>query len=147
MPLSAHSRSHQGGKKMNLEAVTLAMGEYLYCPDRSMPEVLPPPSASGMVPASFLLASSSTLLRGNSGIPSQGQGAKLRRLKLFQILSPGLVGRAKVFGSKLALKEEWVCIDPPYFNAPGVNVDSRVRMMHACRPPTRPRLHGFISGL
>ncbi|GAX74578.1 hypothetical protein CEUSTIGMA_g2027.t1 [Chlamydomonas eustigma] len=41
-------------------------------------------------------------------------------LKLYQILPPPLVARAKVFGNKLALKaEDWTCVDQPYFSAPG----------------------------
>ncbi len=36
-----------------------------------------------------------------------------------QVVSPVLVERAHHFGSKLALKDEWVCVDPPYFSAPG----------------------------
>jgi hypothetical protein len=39
---------------------------------------------------------------------------------MYQILPPALIGRAKVFGNKLALKEGYVCVDQPYFSAPGV---------------------------
>ena len=41
------------------------------------------------------------------------------RLRLFQLLAPALVGRAKVFGNQLALRSDMVCEDMPYFDAPG----------------------------
>lgn len=41
---------------------------------------------------------------------------------LAQILPPRMVGRAKVFGNKLALKDDIRCTDTPYFDAPGKHV-------------------------
>jgi hypothetical protein len=41
-------------------------------------------------------------------------------LRLYQILPPPLVERAKIWGNKLALKDNTVCLDMPYFSAPGM---------------------------
>jgi len=38
---------------------------------------------------------------------------------LVQVLSPSLVGRAHVWGNKLAVRGTWTCVDAPYFEAPG----------------------------
>jgi hypothetical protein len=40
-------------------------------------------------------------------------------MRIYQVLAPSLVARGHIFGSKVSLKEEWVCVDEPYFNAPG----------------------------
>eukprot|EP00955_Chlamydomonas_euryale_P001026 11920-Chlamydomonas_euryale.AAC.1 len=40
-------------------------------------------------------------------------------LHLYQLAAPSLCERVKAFGNKLALKDEWVCVDKPYFEAPG----------------------------
>ena len=40
-------------------------------------------------------------------------------LRLYQIASPALAGRAALFGNKLDLKAGWKCLDAPYFSAPG----------------------------
>jgi hypothetical protein len=40
-------------------------------------------------------------------------------VRLVQVLSPALVGRAHVWGNKLAIRSTWVCVDAPYFEAPG----------------------------
>ena len=61
---------------------------------------------------------------GQPGGLSTGPDSE-KPLKLFQVLSPSLVLRAKVFGNKLALKEEWICVDAPYFTAPGVRLVPR----------------------
>jgi hypothetical protein len=37
-------------------------------------------------------------------------------VRLYQIVSPGLIGRAALFGCKLALPQNWRCIDPAYFD-------------------------------
>ncbi|KAG1677744.1 hypothetical protein FOA52_001056 [Chlamydomonas sp. UWO 241] len=39
-----------------------------------------------------------------------------------QVLAPSLVGRGRHFGSATSLKSEWVCVDQPYFSAPGVEL-------------------------
>ena len=36
-----------------------------------------------------------------------------------QVVVPALSGRVKIFGNLLALKDEWQCVDAPYFTAPG----------------------------
>lgn len=40
-------------------------------------------------------------------------------LKLYQLLAPNLVGRALVFGNNLALSDDVVELNAPYFKAPG----------------------------
>ncbi|GAX74576.1 hypothetical protein CEUSTIGMA_g2025.t1 [Chlamydomonas eustigma] len=40
-------------------------------------------------------------------------------LRLYQILPPSLVARAKLFGNAIALPKGWVCVDNPYFCGPG----------------------------
>lgn len=40
-------------------------------------------------------------------------------LHVLQVLSPSLVGRAPVWGDALSLRGSWVCLDAPYFEAPG----------------------------
>jgi hypothetical protein len=37
-------------------------------------------------------------------------------IRLYQVVSPGLIGRAALFGCKLALPANWRCIDPAYFD-------------------------------
>lgn len=49
----------------------------------------------------------------------QQQQQQQALLQLYQVLSPSQVVRGRFFGSKLALKEEWVPLDLPYFAAPG----------------------------
>jgi hypothetical protein len=41
------------------------------------------------------------------------------RVRLLQILSPSLIGRANIWGSTLSVKPSWECTDAPYFDAPG----------------------------
>jgi len=41
------------------------------------------------------------------------------RLRLYQVLSPRLAARAAVWGDALSLRGSWVCLDAPYFEAPG----------------------------
>ena len=43
----------------------------------------------------------------------------LKRFKLYQILSPKMAHRGQIFGSTLALKDEWAAVDASYFEAPG----------------------------
>lgn len=50
------------------------------------------------------------------GSGSSGGG---KRVRLIQVLSPNLVGRAHVWGNKLSIRSTWVCVDAPYFEAPG----------------------------
>ena len=56
------------------------------------------------------------------GGPSMDKGSfhrQANKLRLYQILSPALAGRAWVWGNKMSLKEDWRCTDMPYFDAPG----------------------------
>lgn len=62
-----------------------------------------------------------------------GVNTRRPRVRLVQILAPSLVGRAFVWGSKMSLKSNWVCTDPPYFEAPGGSVG---RGVAGCRPTT-----------
>ena len=104
--------------------MVLAMGEYQHSDTRLPPGFLPPPSAATRTSSSSVtMRARMTLGKTGLGQPgglSTGSDSSERPLKLFQVLSPSLVPRAKVFGNKLALKEEWICVDAPYFTAPGV---------------------------
>jgi hypothetical protein len=40
-------------------------------------------------------------------------------LRVYQVLSPVLEDRGPYFGAHLALKEEWLEVDSPYYEAPG----------------------------
>jgi hypothetical protein len=66
-----------------------------------------------------LLPSSSM---GPTSPPNLDRSASFQRsalVRLYQVLSPSHVLRGAAFGCKLSLKEEWACVDQPYFNAPG----------------------------
>ncbi|GAX78738.1 hypothetical protein CEUSTIGMA_g6175.t1 [Chlamydomonas eustigma] len=54
-----------------------------------------------------------------------------RLLRLYQVLAPSLKSRGQIFGSKLRLKPGWVCVDEPYFNAPGLVNASSERLLSA----------------
>jgi hypothetical protein len=41
-------------------------------------------------------------------------------MRLYQLASPALAGRAAVFGSKLSLPSNWRLLDAPVFDAPGL---------------------------
>jgi len=101
----------RGDKTQMDEAVVLDMGEYLYSSTKSLPTLVQLPSLRRDSP------------QGNMPLPAPsptaGDTKEDQRLRLYQILPPSLLGRAKIFGNKLALKEEWVCVDLPYFAAPG----------------------------
>ena len=58
--------------------------------------------------------------RGGRGKPLAPRG--LRRFKIFQVLSPNMASRGRIFGSQLALKDEWAAIDASYFEAMGENL-------------------------
>uniref|UniRef100_A0A383VEC8 Apple domain-containing protein n=1 Tax=Tetradesmus obliquus TaxID=3088 RepID=A0A383VEC8_TETOB len=42
-------------------------------------------------------------------------------VRLYQLVSPALAGRAAAFGSKLSLPFNWRLLDPPVFDAPGLH--------------------------
>jgi hypothetical protein len=61
---------------------------------------------------------------GGGGAPPRPSSARRpgARVRLVQICAPPVLGRAKVFGNRLALKDDWVCVDSPYFDAPAALV-------------------------
>lgn len=81
-----------------------------------------------------------------------GSGSS-KRVRMVQVLPPSLVGRAHVWGNKLAIKSNWVCVDAPYFEAPGgfVAVVWLVLLLcggaglRGCELSTLARIHGCIS--
>ena len=77
----------------------------------------PPPPP--LPPPAYLSALSPRGASGDKAGLGQGGLDNPPRLKLYQILPPALTGRARVFENQLALKDEWVCYDLPYFAAPG----------------------------
>ncbi|GIL91787.1 hypothetical protein Vretifemale_19327, partial [Volvox reticuliferus] len=98
------------------DALLLDMGEYTYCPGcKRLPlfllDATPVGSDGGRSP-------------GTGGglqpplTPKGRRGKNCEPVRLYQIISPALTGRAKVFGNKVALKDEWFCSDSPYFAAP-----------------------------
>jgi hypothetical protein len=76
---------------------------------------------------------------------SSEAGVGCGQVRLYQLLSPGLAGRAVVFGSKLALCDNWRCIDPPYFAAPGAQQAYTVPVVEAqrCQQVTVHSLHSL----
>ena len=72
--------------------------------------VLPRGGTSRVAPEPSALSAPGPLIAAE-GVP--------RHLKLFQVLSPRLAYRGRVFGSKLALKAEWETLDTSFFDAPG----------------------------
>jgi hypothetical protein len=48
----------------------------------------------------------------------------LPTMRLYQLVSPALVGRAAAFGSKLSLPSTWRPLDAPVFDAPGVETSA-----------------------
>ena len=43
----------------------------------------------------------------------------MRHFKLYQILAPRMAHRGRVFGTQLALKDDWEAVDDSFFAAPG----------------------------
>ncbi|EFJ44638.1 hypothetical protein VOLCADRAFT_95039 [Volvox carteri f. nagariensis] len=114
------------------DALLLDMGEYSYCPGaKRLPLFQFEPTtatATATTPtaAAAAAAAEAAAAAGTGSAPSTPQAAMRRTngtivavIRVFQILSPSLVGRAKVFGNKLALRDEWRCSDDPYLAAPG----------------------------
>ena len=61
--------------------------------------------------------------RSGLSLTRQHSLARTRLIRVYQVLSPGLAGRAHLFGSALALNtKEWAQIDCPYFDAPGKSI-------------------------
>ena len=117
-------------------AVLLDMGEFVFQqpvhPDssrRGQADGIDQDLPSNVVAARAIggkdrLIKSNSLERARSvlGAPSQQQAIYLR---MYQILSPNMVWRGRVFGSFLALKpEDWKPVDASYFAAPGENEHS-----------------------
>ena len=125
------------------EAVLLDMGQFMYCKDdNDVPSMmtaadlaeakeeatsatsgkLKGPVEEPVSVATIARTLSRSFSAGNkiAPAPTLAATAKARKLlRLYQILSPSLVERGRLFGSKLALKDEWVKIDSSYFDAPG----------------------------
>lgn len=72
--------------------------------------------ALGTVPSSRTQTSASVVSTGR-----RAQGTCCGQVRLYQLLAPELVGRAVLFGNKLAVCDTWRCLDPPYFAAPGMS--------------------------
>lgn len=47
-------------------------------------------------------------------------------VRLYQLVSPALAGRAAAFGSELSLPFNWRLLDPPVFDAPGLHSSAAV---------------------
>jgi hypothetical protein len=41
-------------------------------------------------------------------------------MRIYQVLAPSQEYRGEMFGNMIALKEEWICVDDSYYNAPGM---------------------------
>ena len=52
---------------------------------------------------------------------SRSEALSDQRMRLYQVLAPTMGDRGPYFGTKLALKEDWVKLDAGYFDAPGLN--------------------------
>ena len=89
-----------------------------------------------------------------SGMPAtatdkNNSAAGQQRFKLYQILSPQLAFRGRVFGSKLALKDEWVKMDASFFDAPGgckiVNLSIFLSVHPSVHPSAHPPVHAHAE--
>jgi hypothetical protein len=56
-------------------------------------------------------------LRGSN--PSSSSNSSSSLLRLYQLLPPRLAARAALFGSRLAVGEDWKQLEPGFFAAPG----------------------------
>ena len=66
-------------------------------------------------------ARGSPMALGALQVTSAQKNQKSVQLRIFQILSPNMVWRGRVFGTFLALKpDDWKPVDASYFDAPGV---------------------------
>jgi hypothetical protein len=43
-------------------------------------------------------------------------------VRLYQVLAPSLVSRAVLMADTLAIHDDWSCVDPSYFAAPGKTI-------------------------
>jgi hypothetical protein len=62
------------------------------------------------------------------GSVSNRAGVSCGQLRLYQLVTPDLAGRAVVFGTELALCDTWRCLEPPFFAAPGALRADRLGM-------------------
>ncbi|KAG1658877.1 hypothetical protein FOA52_000665 [Chlamydomonas sp. UWO 241] len=113
-------RYHDGLHKAQADALVLDMGTYVH----TAAKALPPGHSYGTATAHSGGARRMSMAGWANGkkVSADGVEPKLPAdeptLHLYQLCAPRLSGRVKVFGNSLALKEEWVCIDKPYFEAP-----------------------------
>ena len=56
----------------------------------------------------------------------------LQKMRLFQILSPATVARGRYFGNHLTIKPDWIQVDRPYFDAPGMNLSFILIILRTC---------------
>ncbi|GAX79288.1 hypothetical protein CEUSTIGMA_g6729.t1 [Chlamydomonas eustigma] len=130
------------------EALLLDMGEYMYCPKGYTPpqvftakdlrlgthklqqeeetgdtRTAQPPTAGATtlaVSTDAGISMNHTVLGTGSGTSSLLMPTAPKLLKLYQVLAPSFTGRGPLFGSHLSLKEDWICINKPYYSAPGM---------------------------
>eukprot|EP00877_Chromochloris_zofingiensis_P010007 jgi/Chrzof1/525/Cz01g19010.t1 len=114
------------------EALVLDMGEYEHATVRNgtqqrssagvkplCPRSSSAPCATWRSPATAAFNLGSSLERANWTGPATPDNNTTTSVRLIQIIAPALLGRARVFGNRLSLNEDWVCVDKPYFDAPG----------------------------
>ena len=97
------------------EAILLDMGQYMYCPKGSTVPMILQPNDLRQENNEPLAPTTGEKAADVSLSPSRRTAV----LHMYQVLAPSLAARGRLFGSRLALKEEWVSIDPPYFSAIG----------------------------
>ena len=99
----------------------LAMGMYMKVRKGTEPPVILTPR--DLNPGLVAEAENKTIFKHIAAFPSflkhVSPKSAPRTVTLFQVLAPCLVARGRLFGSKLALEEEWMAIDQPYFSATG----------------------------
>ena len=98
------------------EAIILDMGQYMFCPKGSTVPMILQPNDLHQQESSVPL---SPITGDRAADVSLSPSRRTAVLHMYQVLAPSLAARGRLFGSRLALKEEWVSIDPPYFSSVG----------------------------
>lgn len=80
---------------------------------------IPAPNSPCRSPVPTSLDHSTSLDKGTLACPASLDNNTTTSVRLIQIVAPALLGRARVFGNQLQFKEDWACVDMPYFDAPG----------------------------